>query len=133
MTEIKRQPKRFPVDMPARFRAAEEPGEWLEGRLLNLSEGGLCLAAAAEFLLPGEIVEIVIESVDKKGVPRRRLVRAKVVWRKNGRAGVQFMRSQSLPMARKKRLPSQEIDRGRPKLAMVARDPGEGEDGTDES
>ncbi len=123
MSDIKRLPPRFPVDMSARFRSAEgENAEWREGRLLNLSEGGLCLKADSESLMPGEILEIVIDSVDKKGIARRRLLRAKVVWRKADKAGVQFMRSRLLPRARPRNA-KKTADRGRPKLSL-ARDEG---------
>lgn len=118
MSQMSRAPKRFPVDMPAKFRVADSDGDWIEGRLLNLSESGLCLQAEAELLLPGETLEILIHSVDKKGMIRKRLMRAKVVWRKEGRAGVQFMRSGVLPQA-KSRKALGTPDRGQPKLSIA--------------
>lgn len=125
---IRRQPKRFPVELSARFRSADgAEKDWVEGHLVNLSEGGLCLKAEAEILIPGEVLEIVIDSIDKKGVKHKRLMRAKVVWRKEGRAGVQFMKPRTLPQARPRKA-SKGPDRGQPKLSLARKNG----DGTEE-
>lgn len=88
---IRRAPVRYEVSLAARFRAVGEQ-DWSEGQLANLSAGGLCLVAAEADLLAGQEVEIVIETVDKflRAVPR--LIRARVVWSRGGRHGVQFAR-----------------------------------------
>ncbi|MCM2280705.1 MAG: PilZ domain-containing protein [Bdellovibrionaceae bacterium] len=132
---MKRQPQRFQVNIPARFRPAGTSTEWLEGRLLNLSEGGLCLESQGQTLLPGEILEIVIDTIDGKGIPRKRFIRAKIVWRKDGRTGVQFMRSHLLPPLKGQSSSKSKDARtpSAPKLSVARKlpDSATGDDGSD--
>jgi hypothetical protein len=86
---IARNPVRYDVEMPARYRGQGNPN-WNDGLLANLSVGGLCLVAPEADLLPGQAIEIVIETTDKylRVVPRR--IPARVVWSRGGRHGVEF-------------------------------------------
>ena len=98
MSELARSPIRYEVSLPVRFRAEGELS-WTAGALANLSVSGLCLLSAEADLIPGQSVELVIETTDKflRLVSRR--IRARVVWAQGGRYGVQFAKQTRDPFA----------------------------------
>jgi hypothetical protein len=87
--KLGRHPPRFKTDLAVKFRLANSTMEYNLGRLVNLSSGGVCLWTKSK-LIAGEKLEMVVESVDKKGLKRRRLLRAKVTWVKGLEAGLMF-------------------------------------------
>ena len=86
---IGRNPPRFKTDLAVKFRLANTEMDYQAGRLVNLSAGGICLWTKSK-ILAGEKLEIVVESVDKRGHKRRRLLRAKVNWVKAEQVGLEF-------------------------------------------
>lgn len=88
---IARQPERFSVDMPTTFRVHGE-SDWYRGTLVNLSSGGFCLQTTAA-LRTHQILEFLIDTVDKSRRKHRRIVMAKIVWKRLSRHGVQFVRT----------------------------------------
>lgn len=91
MSGMQRSPVRYDISLPVRLRE-NSAHAWTDGVLANLSATGLCLTAPKADLLPGQSVELVIETTDKflRRVARR--IRAKIVWARDGRYGVQFNR-----------------------------------------
>ncbi len=87
--KLPRYPPRFKTDLAVKFRLANSTMAFNSGRLVNLSAGGVCLWTKSK-ILTGEKLELVVESVDKKGLKRRRLLRAKVTWVKGLEAGLMF-------------------------------------------
>jgi hypothetical protein len=95
---IGRHPPRFKTDLAVKFRLANSSTDFLLGRLVNLSAGGLCLWTKAN-VNSGEKIEMIVESVDKKGQKRRRLLRAKVSWVKGEKAGLEFEKIKASPVS----------------------------------
>ena len=89
---LSRFPPRFASDLPVKFRLASSATELQNGRLVNLSAVGVCLRSKAK-LYPGEIIEMIIESIDKKGLKRRRIIRGKIAWVKGEKAGLEFAKT----------------------------------------
>ena len=89
---LSRFPPRFASDLPVKFRLASSATEFRNGRLVDLSAAGICLMSKAK-LYPGEILEMVIESVDKKVLKRRRIIRGKIAWVKGEKAGLEFAKA----------------------------------------
>ncbi len=84
-----RQPERFSVKVPARFRINGSK-LWIDAELIDLSTGGVCLTTPQP--PPREtIIEIITTSVDPKGVSHQRLLKAKVVWTKGDRCGLELV------------------------------------------
>lgn len=86
---IGRHPPRFKTDLAVKFRLANSATDFQHGRLVNLSAGGVCLWTKSK-INSGEKLEMIVESVDKRGQKRKRLLRAKVSWVKGEQAGLEF-------------------------------------------
>jgi hypothetical protein len=87
---IPRKPPRFLVDMDARFRVIGTQ-KWIDGKLINLSSGGLCLKTK-QTLIPHDAIEIEVETIDKRAQKRKRRVIARVIWGREDRYGMQFVK-----------------------------------------
>lgn len=92
MSQIARLPTRYDVSLPVRFRSEQDLG-WTPGQLANLSSGGLCIVSPNADLLPGQALEILVETTDKFLRTTARRIKARVVWSRDGRHGVQFARA----------------------------------------
>jgi len=88
----KRPPQRYQVEMPTRFRVMGTRERFSEAQMRNLSEGGLCIETSQP-LNRGDLIEVIAETTDSSGVVHKRLIRARVIWCKDGKAGIQFLRS----------------------------------------
>ena len=88
---ISRKPERYDVEINATFRAVGSL-EWFDAELVNLSFGGLCMKSGAT-LTQDQVLEFVVETVDAEQNRHRRRVIARVIWRREGRYGVQFLQS----------------------------------------
>jgi hypothetical protein len=86
-----RKPERYPVDISTTFRIKGEQ-EWHRGTLVNLSTGGFCLQTSTP-LRSNLLIEFIFDTIDKSRRKHRRIVVAKVVWKRLTRHGVQFVRS----------------------------------------
>jgi hypothetical protein len=87
-------PRRFPrfaTDVVCRFRS-EGTFQWMEGELVNLSKGGVCLKAKSP-PMKDEIVELEMDLLSEKGEWRKRRLRAKAVWKRGKRSGLMFLPS----------------------------------------
>ena len=88
---ISRQPQRYDVEINATFRAVGSV-DWANAELVNLSFGGLCMRSSAP-LTKDQVLEFIVETVDAQKNRHRRRVVARVVWKRDGRYGVQFLQS----------------------------------------
>lgn len=86
--------QRFDIDLSAKFRVVGSI-EWHDGRILNLSEGGVCLATR-NGVDPEQIVELIVETVDRFSQPHLRRIMAKIVWQNEQRHGLKFLRTASV-------------------------------------
>ncbi len=86
--EVKRKHPRFPTDLECLFRV-EGTFAWDNGELLNLSKGGVCIKAKVP---PAKdaIVEIEIDLVTDRGDRKKRKMKARVMWKRGKRAGLNF-------------------------------------------
>ncbi len=91
LSNLPRKPARYPVDMPTTFRVKGED-DWHRGNLVNLSTGGFCLQTGTE-LKSNLVIELLVDTVDKSRRKHRRVVIARVVWKRLTRYGLQFVRS----------------------------------------
>lgn len=98
MSTLPRSPVRYDVTLPVRFRTTSDLS-WTDGHLANLSATGLCLLSPEADLLPGQSVELVVETTDKFLRTTARRIRAKVVWSQGGRHGIEFARRATNPFA----------------------------------
>lgn len=84
-----RRHPRFMTDLTCRFRL-DGTFQWDTGELMNLSKGGVCIKCKT----PPEkeaIVEIEVDLFTDEGVWKKRKMRAKVMWRRGKRAGLNFL------------------------------------------
>lgn len=88
---IARAPQRFPTELEAQFRVYGTNEPWTLGRVVNLSETGACLEAGHESGA-GDILELIIESIDRRGQRRKRIMCAKIIWLKSGKSGLEFVK-----------------------------------------
>ncbi len=89
---LSRFPPRFVSDLAVKFRLANASTGFQSGRLVNLSATGICLFTKAK-LNTGEVIELIIETTDKKGLKRRRLIRGRIAWIKGERLGLEFAKA----------------------------------------
>lgn len=90
-SELSQKHQRFDIDLSAKFRVVGSI-DWRDGRILNLSEGGVCLTTS-EGVDPEQVVELIVETVDRFSQPHLRRIMAKIVWQKKQRHGLKFLRS----------------------------------------
>ena len=79
---------RFRVELEAKFRFVGT-FQWTDVTVVNLSSTGLCLQTRAE-LLPGDLIEMEIETFDSVQHAHRRRLVATVQWRRWLRYGLKF-------------------------------------------
>lgn len=84
-----RKHQRFPTDLTCRYRI-DGTFPWENGELVNLSKGGVCIKAKVP---PSKdaIVEIELDLFTDEGVWKKRKMRAKVMWRRGKRSGLNFI------------------------------------------
>lgn len=87
--KLSRAPQRFEVQMTLQYRERGS-SDWFNAKVINLSEGGMCLEMELTPPAPYTDLELAVNSKDQSGKNRRRLIRALVMWRRGSRAGIQF-------------------------------------------
>ncbi len=91
LSNLPRKPARYPVDLPATFRVKGEQ-DWHMGTLINLSAGGFCLQTGT-VMKSNMVLELLFDTVGKGRRKHRRLVLARIVWKRLTRYGLEFVRS----------------------------------------